>query len=140
MLKTIRLIRQGDNSDMKRGRPPKSKQSDFGARLAQLRESVRLSQREVAEQLGLAQSSYAVWERRNVAIPPEQIRRLAEIFGVEPEEFFRDEEAPQPPKRGPTGRAKKVFTEISEIPRREQKELLDLIEVMLRAYRKKEES
>jgi len=111
---------------MQTGRPPLSPPAQFGARLRELREEANLSQREVAEVLGISQPSYAKWERREVAVTASQLQLLAETFGCEAADFFTDDEPSRKP--GPLGRAKKVFEEVSRLPRHRQREILDITE------------
>ena len=85
--------------DMQTGRPTTTERTDFGTRLHSLREAAGLTQQEVAEQLGIAQSSYATWERQTPAIRPDQLERLAEHdlpdhFDVSVLDFF-DPNAPE---------------------------------------------
>ena len=117
------------NPQMPRGRPTKSPRSDFGERIKELRLAAGLSQQEVADQLGIGQPSYADWERRNVATTPEQLKRLSEILGVNVEELFK--QGGKAARRGPTGRAREIFTSISSMPRSRQKKVLDLVEVIV---------
>ena len=117
------------NLVMPRGRPTKSPRTDFGARVKELRLAAGLSQQEVADELGIAQSSYADWERRNVATTPEQLKRLAGILGVDVGDLFK--QGGEAAKRGPTGRAREIFTSISGMPRSRQKKVLDLVEVIV---------
>jgi len=119
-----------------RGRPPKSERSDFGERLSALRKASGLSQLEVAEHLEISQPSYAEWERRNVAIKPEQVKKLAEVLGCEIEDLFKQDGQA---RRGPAGRARRLFEEISGFSRREQKEVLDLVEIVMRPHRKNQD-
>lgn len=119
------------NTVMPRGRPTKSPRSDFGSRVKELRLAAGLSQQEVADQLGIGQPSYADWERRNIAISADQLRRLADILGVNVEDLFK--QTGDSAKRGPTGRARDIFTNISALPRSRQKKILDLVEVMIDA-------
>ncbi len=60
-------------SDMQTGRPSTTERTDFGTRIHALREQAGLSQQEVSEQLGIAQSSYAAWERQTPALRPDQL-------------------------------------------------------------------
>ncbi len=117
---------------MPAGRPPKQERSAFGARLTQIREIAKLSQRDVSEALGIAQPSYAAWERRSVAIPPEQLRKLALILGCEIEDFFLDEGEDRR-KPGPVGRARKTFESVSQLPRPKQKKILDVVDMLIKS-------
>lgn len=117
---------------MPAGRPAKQDRSAFGERLTRLRETAKLSQREVSEALGIAQPSYAAWERRTVAITPEQLQRLAEVLGCEVEDFFLDEGEDRK-KPGPVGRARKTFETVSQLPRPKQKKILDVVDMLIKS-------
>jgi transcriptional regulator with XRE-family HTH domain len=122
---------------MKTGRPATSQRTDFGTRLHALREASGLSQQEVAKQLGISQPSYALWERRTTAIPVNQLTRLAEILGVRIDELFvvTSHSNGTQRKGGPTGKARRVFEEVSRLPRTRQQRILATVEDMLTAQR-----
>jgi transcriptional regulator with XRE-family HTH domain len=92
--------------------------------------------------MGISQPSYAAWERREVALTASQLGTLAKTFRCEVADFFHHES----PKRGrgPTGRASKTFEELSKLLRSKQKDIVDLVENLITAYRirqaKKEEA
>jgi transcriptional regulator with XRE-family HTH domain len=112
------------------GRPSKSKRSAFGERLQFLREEANLTQRDVAAQLGISQPSYAAWENRDVGLTLDQLRKLADVLGVDIEEFLLNDEKPK--RNGPVGRARKTFEVISRLPRSRQKQILDVVDVLMR--------
>ncbi|MGH9426856.1 MAG: helix-turn-helix domain-containing protein [Terriglobia bacterium] len=118
------------HDDMKPGRPSNSERSSFGARLCALRQAAGLTQQQVAAQLGISQPSYALWERSNVALKPEQLTQLARILGVRIEELL---EKPQISKRrgGPTGRVRRVFETVSQLPRHQQRKIIDVVEAFV---------
>ena len=122
---------------MQTGRPPKTPPAAFGARLRELREDANLSQREIADALGISQPSYAKWERREVAVTATQLRTLAEIMGCEVADFFSEDEPRR--KRGPTGRAKRTFEIVSQLPRHRQREILELVERLADIHQKQVE-
>ena len=129
-VKSISIIPLGYHSDMsKTGRPPKTKRSAFGERLQFLREQASLTQREIAEQLGISQPSYVKWERRDIGITRDRLQQLAAILGVEIENFFSSED--QPKRNGPVGRARKTFEVISKLPRSRQKQILDVVDILM---------
>jgi transcriptional regulator with XRE-family HTH domain len=120
---------------MKTGRPSKSERSDFGARVYGLRETAGLSQREVAAQLGISQPSYALWERNDVALRPDQLLKLAGVLGVRVEELLN------PPvngnrRGGPAGKAKRVFETVSQLPRGQQQKILEVVEAFVAQHSK----
>jgi transcriptional regulator with XRE-family HTH domain len=114
---------------MQQGRPAKSDRSDFGSRLQRLRESAGLSQRDVAAQLAITQPAYAKWERYNVGIKPEQIEQLAAVLGVSIADLFDEETASK--RKGPAGKAVKVFEQVSALPRSQQQKILETVEMLL---------
>ena len=118
------------NDDMKAGRPAQSKRSKFGERLCALREAAGLTQQQVAEQLGITQPCYAWWERKEVALKPEQLTKLAKVLGVRIEELM---EEPQTNHRrgGPVGRARRVFETVSQMPRHQQQKIIEVVEALV---------
>lgn len=122
------------DGDMRTGRPSKSTRSDFGARVKALREAAGLTQEHVAAQLDITQASYALWERRNVALTAEQLGKLSAVLGVTTDELVFD--APRKGTRGgPMGKARRVFEEVSLLPRNRQQRILNTVEDMLVAQR-----
>ena len=119
---------------MKTGRPPKSNRTDFATRLSALRMAAGLSQRQVAAALGISQPSYALWEHHNVAITAEQLVKLAETLKVRAEDLLY-EEAQAAKGNGPCGKARRVFEEVSRLPRSRQQRIVGVVEDMLAAQR-----
>lgn len=119
---------------MKTGRPATSQRTDFGARLHSLREAAGLSQQEVANQLGISQPSYALWERRTTAIPVDQLTRLSALLGVRIDELFvvgaQSNEAQR--KGGPVGKARRIFEQVNRLPRAQQQHILTVVEAFVR--------
>lgn len=65
----------------------------FGARLRALRLERKLTQREVAEAVGLAPATYNQWERAVVAVPLAEAGRLAKFFECPLAELTDEREA-----------------------------------------------
>lgn len=118
---------------MPRGRPSSQDRTAFGRRLRAAREAAGLSQSEIASRLGLKQAAYANWERYPTAIRPDQIEKVAAILKTPVKDLF--EKTPRGfMKSGPTGRARRAFEALSQLPRHQQAEVLDFVETML-AYK-----
>ena len=115
---------------MQTGRPSKYPRTPFGEHVHAAREALGLSQAHVAEQLGITQTAYAVWERHPVALRPDQIEKLAAILNVSVEHLFGHEEASQRGK-GPVGKARRLFESVSQLPRSRQQRILATVEDML---------
>jgi transcriptional regulator with XRE-family HTH domain len=118
------------DQDMTMGRPPKRERCEFGRRLYEIRQERGLSQKYVAAALGITQQSYALWERRPVALRPDQLRQLAGILGVSADHLL-DLGPPQPRKGGPSGKARLLFEEVSRLPRHQQNKVAEFVEGFL---------
>ena len=125
-LSITREISAYDNG-MKTGRPPKSSSHDFGDRLRLLREAAGLSQRAIAAQLGIAQPSYVMWEKRNVSLRPEQLTKLSGILGVRPEQLLGDDSVPAR-QMAPAGKVRRLFDSVSKLPRSQQEKVIAILE------------
>ena len=97
--------------------------------LKKLRESAGLSVRELARQLDVQHTAVLYWEskgsppRSNVLVP------MAKILGVTVEELLGE-----PKPRGvqaPGGRLGEVFHAVSQLPRRQQKQIIDVVEAFV---------
>lgn len=119
---------------MNTGRPAKRERTAFGARLHALREAAGLSQQDVAARLGITQPAYALWERRNVSVRVDQLCQVAKIFKVPVEDLFYEPSTARQ-RGGPIGKARKVFEEVSQLPRNRQQRIVSVVEDMLAAAR-----
>lgn len=115
---------------MQTGRPAKQPPCAFGKRLREAREVRGLSQAQVAEKLGITQKAYSVWERRDVALRPEQIELLADLLAV-PVEVLFGKKAPSTKSGGPVGRARRVFERVTALPRYQQQKIVDVVETLI---------
>jgi transcriptional regulator with XRE-family HTH domain len=122
------------DSAMQIGRPAKNPRTEFGQHLFDARTQAGLSQAQVAELLGITQTAYADWERYPVALRPDQIHTLTEILSVSVEQLYGQT---KPKASGPIGKARRLFEEVSRLPRKQQQPILTTVEDMLLARRTK---
>ena len=109
------------------GRPPKGKRTSFGERLSTTRQQAGLTQEQLAQRLGTSQRAIAHWERKPVALRPEQLLALADALGVTAD--FLIGKAPAKKRgTGPVGKAKRLFEEISRLPRNQQEKIFAILE------------
>ncbi len=119
---------------MQTGRPSKLPRTPFGERLHQAREALGLSQTQVADKLGITQTAYAFWERRPVALRPDQIEQIAQILKI-PIDVLFGHSIPKSRGAGPVGKARQVFDEVSKLPRHQQQRIVGVVSDMLSAQR-----
>jgi len=128
------------NPGMPGGRPAKSDQrTQFGQRLHEARIGKGLSQAHMAEALGISQPSYADWERKAVSLRPEYLPKLATLLDVSIHHLLGIE----PQKRqssGPSGKLRRLFDQVSEMPRYQQQRVISLLEDIVIANEAKQKA
>jgi transcriptional regulator with XRE-family HTH domain len=75
-----------------------------------------LSQMQLADKRGGTQSTYAGWEPRTTALKPEYILKIALALDVSVDYLLGNVNGGQR-KGGPVGKARRVFEEVSKLPR-----------------------
>ena len=119
---------------MHQGRPAKTKRPDLGERIAQARQQAGLTQQQLAAKLGTSQRVVTYWEREAVGLRADQLAKLAEALGVSADYFLgRGDTKRRGP--GPTGKARQIFEQVSQLPRSRQQRILATVEDMLTAQR-----
>lgn len=91
-----------------------------------------LSQTELAEKLGITQSTYAGWERRTTAIKPGYIAKIANALNVSVD-YLLGHQNGKKRRGGPIGKARRIFEEVSKLPRHKQQRILGIIEDLITA-------
>ena len=102
---------------------------EMGVRIAQLRKEQNLTQQSLADELGLSQQIVASYEIGRRRIPVSTLPRLARTLGISVEALIGEQEAPA--KRGPTPKLQRHMERISELPKTQQRFLLQMIETAL---------
>ena len=131
-MQAVSLFASNDpyNVPMQTGRPAKSKRSEFGSRLHAAREAKGFSQAQMAHKLGIAQQSYAAWERRDVALRAEQLQQLADFLEIGIPQLLGH--TPKPTRAsGPVGRLRQVFERASQLPRHQQAKVAEFVEAFV---------
>lgn len=103
-----------------RPRPP------MGARLADLRVNANLTQEELGRIVGVPQGVIAFWE--GSAKPPrsEVLVKMATALGVTVETLLNAHASPAR-RGGPVGKVRKLFEEVSKLPRTQQEKVVEFV-------------
>jgi transcriptional regulator with XRE-family HTH domain len=115
---------------IKAGRPPKGERPEFGQRMAEARERAGLTQSELAKKLGVTQQVIAAWERRIIALRPDQIKALAQAINATADYLIGISENWKGAK-GPSGKVRHVFEQVSKLPRRQQQKVVEFVEAFV---------
>ncbi len=103
---------------------PRPKQ---GARLVALRKKAGLSQTELADAVGVPQTTIAHWEQSSTPPRSEVLPKLAKALGVEIDAILGGNDGTLARSTGPIGRVQTVFDEVRRLPRRQQERVLDMV-------------
>lgn len=123
---------------MTAGRPAKQPRTPFGQRMAKARELAGLTQAQVAARMGVTQPVIAYWEREPVALRIEQLAALADALGISADYLLGRPDAQPPSLKGPTGKVRQVFERVNQLPRQQQKKVVEFVEAFVNQYAKTE--
>ena len=91
------------------------------------------SQQQVADKLGMSQRAYAHWERRPVALRPDQLQSLATALNLSVEALLANGESKRRGS-GPAGKMRQLFTAASKLPRSQQEKILSILQPFIREH------
>jgi len=100
----------------------------------QLRKAAGLTQAEVAHLVGEKQQNIAYWEQSDKPPRSDVLPKLAEVLGVSVEVLLSIDAAPKR-RGGPVGQVRRVFEEVSRLPRREQKKVVEFVSALVSQYK-----
>ena len=89
----------------------------------------------MAEHLGITARAYAFWER-DPGLKAEQLADLAKIFDVSVD-YLVGQEPPKKRNGGLTGRARRVFEQVSRLPRSQQNKIVEVVEAFVNQHASK---
>jgi len=107
----------------------------YGAHLLELRKAANLSQTELAELVGETQTNIAYWEQSDKPPRSDVLPKLAEILGVRVEALLMPDVQPRR-RGGPVGKVRRVFEEVSQLPKREQNKIVETVSALVDRYRR----
>ena len=100
----------------------------LGARIAQLRKDSHITQVQLAETLGISQSTVNAYELGNRRVPVSTLPLLARTLGVSVEELIGEDAGPER-KRGRTPKLMQHMERINALPKTQQKFVMQMIGV-----------
>ena len=116
---------------MQTGRPSKRKRTVLGTRLAALREEAGLSQRAVADKLGVRQQVVAYLEREAATLRPTHATALAKLFKITVGELLGDEAPSHDRGPGPTHNVRQLCAEIGTLPHHHQEQIVKVLATLV---------
>lgn len=126
--------RDGMAKRLKKARPKQ------GMHLAELRKAAGFSQYDLARVVGVPQPNIAYWEYSEKPPRSDVLPKMAEALGVRVEELLNGGAqlaAARTRKGGPTGKVRKVFEQVSKLPRRQQEKVVEFVSAFVEHYQQK---
>lgn len=105
--------------------------AELGTRLVQLRKDQELTQTELGEMVDLSQQVIADYEAGRKNIPVWRLMNLAEALGVDIHALV-SEPARKQRKRGPAPKLQKQMEKISDLPTKQQKSIIEVLDMALK--------
>ncbi len=103
----------------------------MGTRIAQARKKKGLTQQQMADELGIAQQTYAHYEVGDVRIPTFALPALGALLGMTPNELLGQDASARKAKPGPVSKLDQQFERIRQLPRARQQVLMDMLDGVL---------
>jgi len=104
----------------------------LGARIAQARKQMDMTQVQLAERLGIAQQTLAHYEVGRARIAADLLPVLAETLELSLDEMLIGEPAARPAgKRGPASRLQQQIDAIGQLPKAKQKFVVEMLDTVL---------
>lgn len=102
----------------------------MGARIAELRKALDITQAQLGEYLGVSQQTINSFEKARRRVPVSALPTLAKVLGVTVEELIGQK--PQPGKRGPAPKLQQQLERISQLPKSKQKFVMEMLDTVLK--------
>ena len=100
------------------------------------RKAAGLSQYELAEMLDVPQSNVAFWEQSEKPPRSDLLPKMADVLGVEIAELLNLNGGRVTVQRSsrPPGKLRKVFEDVSKLPRRQQEHIVRVVSALVMQY------
>jgi transcriptional regulator with XRE-family HTH domain len=105
----------------------------IGARIAAARKAAGLSQRQVAEKLGIPPRTLSYYESHDGDLPSSLLVAVADCLGVGVHELLGIEER-GPRKSGPKGYLQERVAAVREMPRKDQQFVIKFLDQVIEDY------
>jgi len=119
------------SGDVMAGRPPTKEATDFGKRVAAARQKRGLTQRELAEHIGVSLRMMEYYERRADNVKSDVIKALAHVLNVSTDELLGVNTPKSKP--GPKSKLRKQIDKVEQLPRSRQLFVAQVLDQLLTA-------
>lgn len=119
------------SDDVMAGRPPTKEATDFGKRVAAARQERGLTQRELADRIGVNLRMMEYYERRANNVKSDIVKALAHTLNVSTDELLGVNTPKSKP--GPKSKLRKQIDKVEQLPRSRQQFVTQVLDQLLAA-------
>lgn len=113
------------------GRPPQKESTDLGKRIAAARLRCGLTQRELADRLGISLRMMEYYERRAKNVKSDVLKKFADVLNVSTDDLLGVK--PTKCKPGPKSKIRHQVEQIENLPRSRQQFVSQVLDQLLAA-------
>lgn len=128
------------NTDVMAGRPKEKEPPFFGQRLAAVRNSKGLTQKQLADKLDIKRSLVDYYETRSPNPSLDFIERAAAALEVTVAELLGSEPNATKKKPGPKSQLQRKFEQVKLLPREKQKFIIQFLDTVLESSQQKQKA
>ncbi|MDE2381823.1 MAG: helix-turn-helix transcriptional regulator [Xanthomonadaceae bacterium] len=107
---------------------------ELGTRITALRKTQRITQVQLAEQLGVSQQTVTAYESGKRRVPISHLPRLAGLLGVTVEELLGTQAKRSAGKRGPAPKLQQQLEQIQALPKAKQRAITQVLDSVIAAH------
>jgi len=119
-------------ADAKKGPRPKQ-----GRHLLSLRGKAGLTQTELAAAIGVPQANITFWEWSEKPPKSNLLPKMAGALGVRVQDLIYSEHVAIVKRAGPVGEVQRVFESVRDLPRSQQRKIIDTVDALVEQYQRK---
>jgi|SRR5215831_2573612 len=136
---SVPITERSEIAAYNRGMAKRRKERDRpaqGRRLMELRKAAGLSQYELAEMIGEPQPNIAYWELSDKPPRSDVLHKLADVLGVGIPDLLsvNGRTVAVSKSARPAGKVRKVFEDVSRLPRRQQEHIVRVVSALVMQY------
>jgi transcriptional regulator with XRE-family HTH domain len=102
-----------------------------------MRKAAGLTQIELAKFLDVPQANIAFWEWSDKPPRSDLLPKMAKALGVRVEDLVSAAGHAITKRKGPVGEVQRTFEEVTKLPRKQQRKVLEMVQALVEQYKRK---